>query len=150
MAISWKVEILGVGESTYVSNGIRLPDAEQAERYGSDLMSRWWGADKMRVAPSDDLPNHTADEYGRLTQLNPPFSVVEIMQVLDQCPDVSAEMQSQIFKRLKALEHVIAEANYINETVTNGNDFAIQTMNLVSKAKKVLQNTANLPLEWKE
>ena len=66
---SYKVEIREKGEQSFCSNGIRLPDVEQAEAYAKDLWSRWMSAEEWRVAPSEDQPNHTADEYGRLTRI---------------------------------------------------------------------------------
>lgn len=66
---SFKVEIRAKGETGFYSNSVRLPDAEQAKRYASDIYSRWSGAEEYRVTETNEAPNYTADEYGRLTRI---------------------------------------------------------------------------------
>lgn len=43
------VEVLAVGETEYVRNGMTFATAEDAFTYGSDLLWRWLGAETYRV-----------------------------------------------------------------------------------------------------
>lgn len=150
--MSYKVEIRAVGERSFASNAIRLPNEQQAQWYASNLWSRWMQAEEVRVVESSDDVNHTADQYGRLTQYNPPLSTddlcVRVMR--NDAEDIDSNVAEQIRRRLTALVHLIAEVNYINETVTDGDDqtFAIQVMQAIGKAEKVVNFNSPLPEEW--
>lgn len=150
--MSFKVEIRTKGEMGFYSNSIRLPDAEQAGRYASDLFSRYTPIEEYRIVECADEVNHTADQYGRLTQYNPPLSTddlcVRVMR--NDAEDIDSNVAEQIRRRLTALVHLIAEVNYINETVTDGDDqtFAIQVMQAIGKAEKVVNFNSPLPEEW--
>ena len=50
----YKVWILGVGESTYATNGLDFDTIDDANSYGNDLLSRWFGADIFKVLPKSD------------------------------------------------------------------------------------------------
>jgi hypothetical protein len=69
MSKSFKLMVKGVGDTLYVSNACRFATAEEVERYGQNLLSRWFGADDCKVEPSDDEVNYVADEYGNVEML---------------------------------------------------------------------------------
>ena len=50
----FKIWILAYGESTYATNGLDFPTIEEAQEYGHNLLSRWYGAEKFAVLPQDD------------------------------------------------------------------------------------------------
>lgn len=57
----FKVWILGVGESTFATNALEFATVEEANTYGNDLLSRWFGADRFVVLPlSDDFKGYLA------------------------------------------------------------------------------------------
>lgn len=53
------------GKAAY--NGLRFATAEECERYGKELYSRWMGLDRFEVHTSTDPVNSAADQYGKLT-----------------------------------------------------------------------------------
>lgn len=56
--MSFKVEVLGVGEKTWVSNGLRFATAQEADDSGHELSMRWFGMSEYRVAESADAVNY--------------------------------------------------------------------------------------------
>ena len=50
----YKVWVLGVGETTYATNGLDFNTIGEAKTYGNDLLSRWFGADRFVVLSVDD------------------------------------------------------------------------------------------------
>ena len=50
----YKVWILGVGETTWATNGIEYDTVESAKNAAIDLHRRWFGADKWAVLPIKD------------------------------------------------------------------------------------------------
>ena len=52
--MSFKVEVRGRGETTWASNALRFRTRKEADAYGSDLYSRWMGAEAVRTATSRD------------------------------------------------------------------------------------------------
>jgi len=55
----FKVWILGVGESKFATNALEFGTIEEANTYGNDLLSRWFGADRFVVLPlSDDFTGY--------------------------------------------------------------------------------------------
>ena len=50
----FKVWVLGVGETTYATNGLDFNTIGEAKEYGNDLLSRWFGADRFVVLPVSD------------------------------------------------------------------------------------------------
>ena len=50
----YKVWVLGVGESTYATNGLEFNTVDDATKWGNDLLMRWFGADRFVVLPVDD------------------------------------------------------------------------------------------------
>lgn len=65
--MSFKVFVKPVGERELVSNGLAFPTAESADAYGSDLLSRWMGAERYEVRSSDE-PVHYYDRDGKLQE----------------------------------------------------------------------------------
>ncbi len=59
----YKVWVLGVGESTWATNGLDFDTIEKAKTYGNDLLSRWFGADRFVVLPmSDNFKGHLTQD----------------------------------------------------------------------------------------
>ena len=52
--VSYKVEVLASGEKEFISNALRYPSKEMAEREGRSLALRWFGVKDWRVAESND------------------------------------------------------------------------------------------------
>ena len=50
----YKVWILGVGESTYATNGVDFDTVDEATSWANDLLCRWFGADKFAILPKAD------------------------------------------------------------------------------------------------
>ena len=50
----YKVWILGVGESTYATNGVDFDTVDEATSWANGLLDRWFGADKFAVLPKSD------------------------------------------------------------------------------------------------
>jgi hypothetical protein len=48
----WRVDVQGVGENNWSSNGLEYPDAFKASAYARDLYSRWTGMSAWRVVPT--------------------------------------------------------------------------------------------------
>lgn len=67
--MSFKVEVRAKGESSWHANALRFRSKAEAERYQSDLYSRWMMMEAGRVARSSDPVNATADQYGRVTHM---------------------------------------------------------------------------------
>jgi hypothetical protein len=68
---SWKVEVLGVGEKTWVSNGLRFATQEEAQDSGFELSCRWFGMEDFRTAESEDAVNYRF-EAGKNVRLEEP------------------------------------------------------------------------------
>ncbi len=56
--MSFKVEVRGRGETSWVSNALRFRTRKEADAYGSDLYSRWMGAEAVRTATSREPVNY--------------------------------------------------------------------------------------------
>ena len=50
----YKVWVLGVGESKYATNGLDFDTINEANSYGNDLLSRWFGAETFKILPKSD------------------------------------------------------------------------------------------------
>lgn len=50
----YKVWCLATGENTYATNGLEFETVPEAEAYGHDLYSRWFGLEKWAVLPVDE------------------------------------------------------------------------------------------------
>jgi len=57
--MSFKVVVKVSGESKLSGNGLRFATENEANEYGSDLMSRWFAVELFQVQPSDDHVSHT-------------------------------------------------------------------------------------------
>ena len=55
--MSWKIEVLAYGETKWCSNALRFATKEETARYGSDLFTRWTGAEDIRAVKSPDPVN---------------------------------------------------------------------------------------------
>jgi len=53
--MQYKVWVLGVGETTYATNGLLFDSIEDARAWGDGLLMRWFGAECYVVLP-DALP----------------------------------------------------------------------------------------------
>lgn len=49
--VRYKVWVMGVGETTYATNGMDFATVGEAFSYGHELLSRWFGADNFKVLP---------------------------------------------------------------------------------------------------
>ena len=47
----YKVLVHGLGEKTYVGNGLEFETVDAAMLYGNELLGRWFGADDFQVLP---------------------------------------------------------------------------------------------------
>ena len=56
--MSYKVEVLVSGETTWVSNALRFATTQEAEIYGKDLFSRWLAVKEWRITESDEAVNY--------------------------------------------------------------------------------------------
>lgn len=55
----FKVWILAVNEKSFATNALEFETVEEANTYGNDLLSRWFGADRFVVLPiSDDFTGY--------------------------------------------------------------------------------------------
>ena len=70
--MSYKVEVLAVGEKNYTSNGLRFATDEEAQKYGADLSWRWFAVKDWRVVESPDPVNYTFKD-GKLEQIKCTF-----------------------------------------------------------------------------
>jgi hypothetical protein len=59
--MSYKVEVLAIGESTWTSNGLRFAKWTEANASGCELLGRWFGAKDFRVVESPDPVNYKFD-----------------------------------------------------------------------------------------
>ena len=50
---TYRVDVRGVGEHSWSSNGLRFPTEAEATTYAIGLLDRWYGADGFRVVPGD-------------------------------------------------------------------------------------------------
>ena len=56
--MSYKVEVLVSGETTWASNALRFATTQEAEIYGKDLFRRWLAVKEWRIAESDEAVNY--------------------------------------------------------------------------------------------
>lgn len=56
--MSYKVDILENEQSGWTSNALRFETQKEAESYGSDLFSRWFGIALYRVVQSTEPANY--------------------------------------------------------------------------------------------
>ena len=56
--MSYKVEVLVSGETTWASNALRFATTEEAEIYGKDLFRRWLLVKEWRIVESDEAVNY--------------------------------------------------------------------------------------------
>jgi hypothetical protein len=47
----WRVDVLAVGETHWASNALEFDTELAAALWGSDLLKRWFGAERFRVVP---------------------------------------------------------------------------------------------------
>lgn len=50
----YKLEVLAVGETKWVSNLLRFDTVEEAEAYGIDLACRWLAVKDWRITPAKE------------------------------------------------------------------------------------------------
>ena len=55
--MSYKVEVLTIGDTNYCGNGLRFKEKPDAETYAVDLAIRWLAVKDYRVVESQDAPN---------------------------------------------------------------------------------------------
>lgn len=55
--MSYKVEVLATGDTSYCSNGLRFKEKEDAETYALNLSMRWLAVKDYRIVESMDEPN---------------------------------------------------------------------------------------------
>jgi hypothetical protein len=55
---AWKCWVHGIGDRDFTSNGLVFATKEEAESYGAELLSRWYGADRIEARQSDEPPTH--------------------------------------------------------------------------------------------
>ena len=65
--MSW-VPVIEV-EGDWVANGMRFATREEAERWGSDLMSRWFSSTDRRADESSDRVTYRLEQDGTLVRL---------------------------------------------------------------------------------
>jgi len=66
--MSWKPEVLVVGEANWAGNALRFATKEEAEANVKDLFHRWTLVREYRAVESDDPVNYRW-ENGRLVDL---------------------------------------------------------------------------------
>jgi hypothetical protein len=70
--MSFIPEIKGVGENSWVGNGLRFATAGEAINYAIDLQNRWMGckagAENRRAVESDDPVTHRWTRQGLVTK----------------------------------------------------------------------------------
>jgi hypothetical protein len=59
--MSFKVAVRAVGENTFCQNGCAFATYGEADNAGSELLSRWFGADEYKVVESDQPVNYRWD-----------------------------------------------------------------------------------------
>ena len=55
--MSYKAELLTIGDDIYYGNGLRFKERKDAEDYALDLSLRWLAVKDYRVVESADSPN---------------------------------------------------------------------------------------------
>ena len=55
--MSYKAEVLTIGDDIYYGNGLRFKEMKDAEDYALDLSLRWLAVKDYRVVESKDSPN---------------------------------------------------------------------------------------------
>ena len=56
-SMSYKAEVLTIGDDIYYGNGLRFKERKDAEDYALDLSLRWLAVKDYRVVESKDSPN---------------------------------------------------------------------------------------------
>jgi hypothetical protein len=78
--MSWKPEVMVMGESDWCGNGLRFATKEEAEANAKNLMGRWMLVTDTRATESDEPVNYKWEE-GKLVNVEtgkghvPPTSV---------------------------------------------------------------------------
>jgi hypothetical protein len=55
--MSYKAEVLTIGDTNYCGNGLRFRERAEAEAYALNLSKRWLAVKDYRVVESQDTPN---------------------------------------------------------------------------------------------
>ena len=55
--MSYKVEVMTIGDASYCGNGLRFKERTDAETYAVNLAMRWLAVKDYRVVESMDEPN---------------------------------------------------------------------------------------------
>jgi hypothetical protein len=55
--MSYKAEVLTIGDTNYYGNGLRFRERAEAEAYALNLSKRWLAVKDYRVVESQDTPN---------------------------------------------------------------------------------------------
>jgi len=55
--VSYKAEVLTIGDDSYYGNRLRFKEKKDAEAYALDLSLRWLAVKDYRVVESADSPN---------------------------------------------------------------------------------------------
>jgi len=53
----YRVLVHGVGDNSYSGNGLTFDNVSEADRYGYNLLCRWFGADRYVVVDADLEPD---------------------------------------------------------------------------------------------
>ena len=64
--MSYKVMVLASGETEFISNALRYPTKEMAEKEGNDLACRWLAVRTWRVEESPDPVHYYPADGGDL------------------------------------------------------------------------------------
>ena len=71
--MSYKVEVLVAGETTWANNALRFATTEEAEIYGKDLFRRWLLVKEWRIVESDEAVNYRINNGSLEAVLAPPL-----------------------------------------------------------------------------
>ena len=55
---SYKCYVKAYGENSYNSNALCFSTPEEAESYGNELLSRWFGAERFEIRESNEPVNY--------------------------------------------------------------------------------------------
>ena len=62
--MSYKCEVLTANDPKWYANALRFETAEEADRYGLDLLMRWTNSADVRSAECNDIVNYKYSDDG--------------------------------------------------------------------------------------
>jgi hypothetical protein len=65
--VSFKVEVMVIGESKWAGNALRFATGPEAEEAAKELAARWIMVQEWRVAESDDPVNYKWENGGAVS-----------------------------------------------------------------------------------